>query len=301
MQQTFTADTLRSGWVTIDNVPIHYLEKGQGDPILFLHGVPASAWLWRKVIPHLSDLGRCIAPDLAGFGQSGQPDITYTLADQLRLLKGFIDTLKLNRIIFVLHGWGGIPGLAAAMTHENRCKGLVFYETWLHPVTGEHLSLPWQALISTWRETGHMQEATQYGLRFIDHALRQMALHPFSENAMAHYCAPWSHSGSGRPLAHFIAEAPSGDGKSAADIMLEAASQQLVCSAVPKLLLYSVPGFLMTMTSIEWAKKHLSRLEVIEVGEELHFAQESQPALMGDAISAWLQAIEQSSHEKGHA
>ena len=103
-----------------------YIEQGQGDPILFIHGVPTSSYLWRNVIPHVATVGRCIAPDLIGFGQSGKPDIDYSIQDHLAYLTAFIDALDLRNITLVLHGWGSLFGFAYAMQHPKRIKALAF-------------------------------------------------------------------------------------------------------------------------------------------------------------------------------
>jgi hypothetical protein len=77
----------------VHNSKIHYVEVGEGDPILFLHGNPTSSYLWRNVIPHLSKQGRCIAPDLVGFGKSDKPDIDYRFSDHYEYIKGFIEVM----------------------------------------------------------------------------------------------------------------------------------------------------------------------------------------------------------------
>lgn len=290
MKHTDLPAEFESRHVMVEGVPVHYVEQGKGLPVIFLHGVPASGWIFRKVIPHLSSLCRCIVPDLAGFGQSGQPDTAYSLTDQIQLLDGLVNTLQLKRVVPVLHGWGGTAGLAWAMQHEEKCRGLVFYETWLHPVVNEHFSLPWRELIEKAQE--NLEILPSHGLQFVDSILRQMTLNPFDEQAMAHFCAPFAHTGAGKPLQQWLREAPTGTGQSLADILLQEASARLQQSSLPKLLLYSVPGFLVTIATIEWAKKNLPHLEIVEMGEALHFGPEIHPVRMGQTISAWLQGIE---------
>jgi len=118
----------KSHYVELDGTKIHYIHEGIGDPILFLHGIPASNYVWRNIIPHLAGLGSCIAPDLPGFGKSDKPDMTYTITDYIHTLDRLIETLKLDRIVFVMHGWGSVIGFDYAMRHPEKCKGLVFYE-----------------------------------------------------------------------------------------------------------------------------------------------------------------------------
>jgi len=283
---------LESKKIEVNHTPLHYFEQGQGDPILFLHSVPASAWIWRDVIPHLSGLGRCIALDLPGFGQSGKPNTAYSLKDQIKLLDQFIEALHLNRITFILHGWGSILGLDYAMRHEKKCKGIAFYEAWLCSPHDELLSLPYQEFILHWQSKHPMQEVMTNGAQFVNHALQQLAMQPLAENSMAHYCAAFLQTGVGNSLHQFLEESPNGNGKNVADKIIENYSQKLCQSKLPKLLMYSIPGFVTSVAMLVWAKAHLSQLEVAEVGEDFHFAPESHSTLMGETISIWLQGLE---------
>ena len=70
-EQTISAEcNIPSKYVRVHDSKIHYLQQGEGDPILFIHGMPTSSYLWRNIIPKMSDLGCCIAPDLIGMGKS---------------------------------------------------------------------------------------------------------------------------------------------------------------------------------------------------------------------------------------
>ena len=89
-----------------------YTEAGTGDiPVVFLHGNPTSSYLWRNVIPHVSDQTRCLALDLIGMGQSGKPDIAYRLADHSRYLDAWFDAMDLAEVVIVGHDWGGTLGM----------------------------------------------------------------------------------------------------------------------------------------------------------------------------------------------
>ena len=261
---------------------IHYIEEGEGDPILLLHGMPGTSFVWRKMIPRLAPLGRCIAPDYIGMGKSDQPDISYTIDEHLKYLEKFIETLNLRKLTIVMHGWGSILGLHYALNHEENCKGLVFYEGFLQPQTGEMLSLPFQDQLALEGDTPPF-----------DLLLTQSMLLKLSPEETKQYRQSFMQPMGLRVLKQYWQELPRGDGKSKVDKMIEAYSKKLTQSSLPKLLLYSLPGFINTMATISWAKDHLSNLEIGEVGEELHFAQEAEPELMSDLISAWLQAVEQ--------
>ena len=102
-QTISAAFPFESNTVEVDGSTLHYVEEGDGDPILFLHGNPTSSYLWRNIIPHVSPLGRAIALDLIGMGKSDKPDIEYRLADHVPYVEGFIEQLGLENITLVIH------------------------------------------------------------------------------------------------------------------------------------------------------------------------------------------------------
>lgn len=283
----------RSQYVDVYGAKMHYVEQGAGDPILFLHGIPTSAYLWRNIIPHLSKLGRCIAPDLIGMGKSDKPDIDYTVFDHIKYVEKFIETLGLKRVTLVMHGWGSVIGLHYAMQHEKNCKALIFYEAFLRPFNGDDISLPFQEQLLSLQEQENVYDLIMNSSFFVDKVLPQGMLHRLSDEEMKHYREPFLTAGSGKPLQQYLKELPHGDQKSKIDKLIAEYSKKLTKSSLPKLLLFSVPGFLTTIATLMWAKEHLTNLEMIEIGEELHFAQETNPALMGETMSAWLQGVEQ--------
>ncbi|KAF4624768.1 hypothetical protein G7Y89_g13399 [Cudoniella acicularis] len=99
------------------------------ETVLFLHGNPASSYLWCNIIPHISPGFRCVAPDLIGFGQSGKHDIAYRFIDHADYLKAFISAvLPTDKLILVVQDWGSALGFNWACLNPNRVAGLVFSE-----------------------------------------------------------------------------------------------------------------------------------------------------------------------------
>lgn len=282
-----------SRYVDVLGSKMHYVEQGSGNPILFLHGMPASNYTWRNIIPHLSTLGRCIAPDLIGTGKSDKPDIEYTIFDHIKYIENFIEALGLKHLIIVMHGWGSIIGFDYAMKHEKNCKGLVFYEAFLRPIDGDIISLPLQEQISTLEDQEDIYDIIMSGTGFVDQVLPQSMMRTLTAEEMAHYREPFTTEGAGKALQQYFRELPRGDGHSIVDQVIDSYSKALTSSYLPKLMLYSIPGFITTIATVMWAKEHLQNLEIAEIGEDLHYAQESNPALMGETISIWVQGIEQ--------
>src|SRR5712691_467892 len=115
-----------------------YIETGSGDPIVFLHGNPTSSYLWRNVIPHLQELGRCLAPDLIGMGDSEKLPTSgpgsYTFVEHSRYLDALLEELGVNeRVTFVIHDLGGALGFHWANRHRDAVNGIAYMETLVRP------------------------------------------------------------------------------------------------------------------------------------------------------------------------
>lgn len=279
-----------SKFIEIDGAKIHYLEAGTGNPILFLHSIPLSSYSWRNVIPFLAPLGRCIAPDLIGFGRSDKPNISYSIQDHIKYIEKFIEALKLTKLTLIMHGWGSIIGFHYAMHHEKNCRALVFYEAFLRFDTDEEMSLPLQEQINDLKATDF--DTMNDGVSFVDHVLPQQIMRELSAEEMDNYRLPFTKKGSTQPLLQYIKELPQAVGRKETDNLILEYSEKLTRSKLPKLILYTVPGFVTTIDAIMRAKENLPKLEIVELGEEYHLAQETYPKLMGETISVWLQGLE---------
>lgn len=112
---------------------MHYVDEGQGEPILLLHGCPTWSYMYRAAIRQLSDRGfRCIAPDHIGFGLSDKPqNWTYNPAAQAKNLERLIDHLGLSNITLVGHDLGGPIGLGYAVDHPQNVRRIVLMNTWM--------------------------------------------------------------------------------------------------------------------------------------------------------------------------
>src|SRR5207247_2810030 len=119
--------------VQVHGARMAYVDDGSGDPIVFLHGNPTSSYLWRNVIPHVRELGRCIAPDLIGMGDSAKlPDSgpnSYRFVEHRRYLDGLLDRLGVReRVTLIVHDWGSALGFDWANRHREAIKGIVYME-----------------------------------------------------------------------------------------------------------------------------------------------------------------------------
>lgn len=280
----------QSQYVQVEGSKIHYVEQGEGLPILFLHGMPVSSYVWRNVLPHLSKLGRCIAPDLIGMGKSDKPDIAYSIQDHIRYIEKFIETLQLKNITFVLHGWGSIVGFDIAMRGKITCKSLIFYEAYLRPLDHETNSLPYEEQMFLLKEQEKYQSEIDI-VQLVNQILDTASLRLLTDKEKSFYCHPFINNKSAKPILQYLKELSGKEDH--VNQIISQYSEKLKQSTLPKLLLYAMPGFITSISTIMWAKENLPHLEIIDIGEGLHYAQEVNPSLMGESISVWMQGVEQ--------
>lgn len=120
-------------WET-DGTVVHYVDEGEGPPLLMLHGQPTWSFLYRDMITGLGDMFRCVAPDYPGFGLSrAAADYGYTVSEHSAVIEGLVDHLDLEDIVLVGHDWGGPIGMGVATRHPDRFQGFVLGSTWAWP------------------------------------------------------------------------------------------------------------------------------------------------------------------------
>ena len=130
----FSADfPYESKYVEVEGAKLHYIDQGEGQIFLFLHGNPTSSYLWRNVMRYVESSGRIIAVDNIGFGKSAQPELDYTYQTHYRFIEAFIRKLDLKDLILVVHDWGSVIGLDYARQHEANVRGVVFMEAIIPP------------------------------------------------------------------------------------------------------------------------------------------------------------------------
>ncbi len=118
------AQAQEKSFAEINGHRMAYVDVGEGRPVVFLHGNPTSSYLWRNIIPYVSDNHRAIAPDLIGMGDSGKPDIAYTYQDHEAHLFGLLDSLDLQDAVLVIHDWGSALGFHYARTRPERVSAI---------------------------------------------------------------------------------------------------------------------------------------------------------------------------------
>lgn len=267
---------------------MHYLEQGQGQAILLLHGIPASSIIWRNIMPTLSSYGRCIAPDLMGMGQSDKPDIEYTVFQHIECIEAFIEALGLTSMTLVMHGWGSVLGFEYARRHPEKVNALAFYESHIRPmVDWKMLALPVQQLVYDLQSSEDLDAEIVDRNFLLEKFLPMGMLSELDSEVMAQYQAPFAMPEYRKPLLTYVHELPIGLKKTPVMELIQGYSKFLCETDIPKCMLYGMPGFITTISTVAWAKINLSSLHLCDLGEAFHFAQETQPEIFAKALTKW--------------
>jgi len=280
----------RSKFIDVLGSKIHYIDEGTGDVLLFVHGMPTSSYLWRNVIPWVCERNRCIALDLIGMGQSDKPDIPYRVFDFIRYFEGFVEALNLKNITLVLHGYGSIIGFEYAKRHENNLKSLVFFESYIrHEMELKMAALPMQHLIHMMQSDDLNADKIINTNYFIDSIMPIGMMRKLTAKETDHYRSPFAQPEHRQLFWQYLQDLPIG--KLAPNDVVElitSYSKWLAESPLSKLMFYAIPGFNTTIDTINWARNHFKNLKLVDIGESLHFFQETHPDIIGQQIADWL-------------
>ncbi len=277
--------------VNVNGVEMAYVDVGHGDPIVFLHGNPTSSYLWRNVIPHLSGLGRCLAPDLVGTGESGRtPDGSYRFIDHARYLDGWFEALELKRnVTLVIHDWGSALGFHWARRNPATIKAIAYMEAIVRPVTlAEWPDAARKVFLGMRSPAG--DEMVLKNNVFIERILPGSILRKLSEDELTVYRKPYLEPGeSRRPMLTWPRQIPIDGEPADVTSIVGAYAEWLKDSPLPKLFVNADPGAILIGPQREFCRQWPNQREVTVKGS--HFIQEDSPHEIGDAIAGWLRSL----------
>ncbi len=283
----------KPNYIEVNGSKIHYIEEGEGDPILFLHGNPTSSYLWRNIIPYLKDNGRCIAPDLIGMGKSDKPDIDYSFFDHVKYIEGFIEKMNLQNITLVIHDWGSALGFHYAMRNEANVKGIAFMEAILMPLKWEFFAdEETRKIFKAFRTPKVGWDMIVNQNFFVEQILGKIgSVRNLSEEEMNHYRKPFEKPEHRKPVWKWPNEIPIEGIPQDVTEAVQSYNQKLQESNIPKLFFYAEPGALVPKPAVDWCKANLKNLQVVNIGPGVHYLQEDNPHLIGSEIAKWYDSL----------
>ena len=265
-------------------------DSGSGS-VVFLHGNPTCAYLWRNVIPHVEPLARCLAPDLVGMGDSGKtPDGSYRFVDHRRHLDAWFDTvIPEGPVTLVVHDWGSALGFHWAFRHQDRIQGLAYMEALVRPVTWDEWPEAARRVFQGFRSPAG-EEMVLTNNVFVERVLPGSTLSGISDEAMEVYRRPYLEPGeSRRPTLSWPRDIPI-DGEPADVVaIVQEYADWLSQSEIPKLFVNADPGAILTGAQREFCRAWTNQQEVTVSG--IHFIQEDSPTEIGKAVADWYRGI----------
>lgn len=262
---------------------IAYVDMGEGDPVVFLHGNPTSSYLWRNVIPHVSPHRRCLAPDMVGMGQSGKsPSKAYRFADHARYLDAWFDALGLTKnVTLVIHDWGSVIGVYRARRFPGQIRAIAYMEGIFQPRRWADFREDSEKRFRALRSAEGERLILDQNL-FVEVALPGGMLRKLRDEEMAAYRAPYRDRESRLPTLVWPRELPiDGEPADVVDIVLKN-GQWLSRSTLPKLFVNGDPGAIITGRARDFCRTFPNQREVTVKGR--HFVQEDSPVDIGAAI-----------------
>jgi haloalkane dehalogenase len=273
--------------VRVRDSEMAYVDVGAGDPVVFLHGNPTSSYLWRNVIPHVESVGRCLAPDLIGMGDSGRaPAGSYRFVDHARYLDAWFEALGLTRVTLVVHDWGSALGFHWARRHPERVRGIAYMEALVRPVTWEEWPEVARQVFQAMRSPAGEEMVLTKNV-FVERILPRSVLRGLGEVEMAVYRRPYLEPGeSRRPTLTWPRQIPIEGEPADVVAIADAYSRWLATSDVPKLFVNADPGVILTGPQREFCRRWPNQREITVRGS--HFVQEDSPHEIGRALAEFV-------------
>jgi haloalkane dehalogenase len=288
-----TETPLTKRHVSILDARMAYHERGQGAPVLFLHGNPTSSYLWRDVIPELEGRGRLIAPDLIGMGDSAKlpnpgPD-TYRFTIHRKYLAAFIEAVigPSDSVVLVVHDWGSALGFDWANHHRDRVRGIAYMEGIVQPIASwEQWSASATPIFQGFRSDKGEAMILDRNM-FVERVLPGSVLRNLTETEMAEYRRPYPRAEDRWPTLTWPRQIPiSGEPADVVQIA-EDYSKWMAQSDIPKLFVNADPGAILIGANRDFCRSWKNQTEVTVSGS--HFIQEDSGPAIGQAVVSWME------------
>jgi haloalkane dehalogenase len=266
-----------------------YVDEGEGDPVVFLHGNPTSSYLWRNVIREVLGAGRCLAPDLIGMGGSGKAgDGSYRFVDHANYLDAWFDAMDLgDRIVLVVHDWGSALGFHWAHRYPDRVRGIAYMEAIVKPVTWDDWPEAARRIFQAMRSEAGEEIVLEKNV-FVERILPASVLRGLTDEEMAVYRKPYTEPGeSRRPTLTWPRQIPiDGEPADVVAIVDDYAKWLASDASPPKLFIDADPGTILIGEQRAFCRSWPNQTETRVKG--LHFIQEDSPVEIGQAVASFV-------------
>ena len=272
---------------------ISMLEAGSGWPIVLVHGNFSTSYVWRNVLPHIGDLGHCVAIDLIGMGRServGRGPRSYRIADHRTYFEAFMESLGLgSNVILVGIEWGASIVVDWAMRHEASVRGVAYMEMYLSGLTWRDFPHALRDKLRLLR--GETRDELILDSDFVRRELLPaLTLDALPDDVVDEYLLGFGTLGeSRRSVATLIQEVPVNGEPAAVAEWMEQYDHWLKTSEVPKLRILGYPGLVMNRRRADRTDEF--RNQTTEYVSGMHLLPEDDPNGVGEALARWIWSL----------
>ena len=281
-------------YAEINNKKMAYIDEGNGDTFLFLHGNPTSSYLWRNIAPHVEDIGRVVIPDLIGMGDSekldGVDNEGYKYHGQYGYLTGLLDTLELgNDIHLIIHDWGSAMGFQFARENPDRVKSITYMEAIVMPLTWEQWPDAATKIFQLFRSDAGEELVLEKNF-FVERILLADSATGYTDEEKAEYIRPFLEEGEDRrPTLTWPRQIPLDGEPNAVVEEVRKNAEFHKDSEIPKLFINANPGSILVGEQREFARTWKNQTEITVSGN--HFIQEDSSDEIGTALRDFVKAL----------
>ncbi len=280
--------------IEVNGKSMAYIDVGEGDPIVFLHGNPTSSYLWRNIMPFAEGLGRCIAPDLIGMGDSEKlddpgPD-SYQFVEHREYLDGILEALGVNQnVLLVIHDWGSALGFDWANRHRDAVRGICYMEALVRPVTWDEWPEAATGIFKGFRSDAGESMVIEKNV-FVENVLPASIMRKLEPEEQDEYRRPFVRAGEDRrPTLTWPRQIPIEREPADVTKILDDYGAWMSENDVPKLFVNADPGSILIGPQREYCRAWKNQTEITVPG--LHFIQEDSPNEIGAALVKFIKAL----------
>jgi haloalkane dehalogenase len=280
--------------IEVNGKSMAYIDVGEGDPIVFLHGNPTSSYLWRNIMPFAEGLGRCIAPDLIGMGDSEKLDDSgpdsYQFVEHREYLDGILEALGVNQnVLLVIHDWGSALGFDWANRHRDAVRGICYMEALVRPVTWDEWPEAATGIFKGFRSDAGESMVIEKNV-FVENVLPASIIRKLEPEEQDEYRRPFARAGEDRrPTLTWPRQIPIEREPADVTKILDDYGAWMSENDVPKLFVNADPGSILIGPQREYCRAWKNQTEITVPG--LHFIQEDSPNEIGAALVKFIKAL----------
>ncbi|MCR9183600.1 MAG: alpha/beta fold hydrolase [Flavobacteriaceae bacterium] len=288
-----------SKFIELGTDTVHYVESGEGDPILLLHGLPANAYLWRNIIPNIDDNKKVIALDFLGIGKSSFPkDRNVSVEVQYKMLTDFIEAKQLKNVTLFIQDIGSIVGMLYAIREPQNVKGIALFEAPFMPADVMYDQLPFS--FKAFMKLTRTKKGNEKWMVKKNFAGKKLAVNFFTgrklpKEAYPNYTQPWDE----KERRYAITNGPDpavlsytkGKGESDFATLLDTISNGMKETQIPILYFYAKKGLVNRKKAVEYAKENFKNATYVYLGKGKHFLTESHPNQMSQKFNEWFKTL----------